>query len=272
MFSEKEVIKRWCNVRDYYAKSVKKIKAGKRSGSGRKKQKQYIYNDQLSFLKKIYTSRPTDESYSNDENCEDSEEEHDENSVTENNDVGSESPHVSESPPLETVSNSQPLERSEKKKSTSRKRRQPDEVELRMLKVLEGGKEQPNRHLSFFQGIIPALEGLDENQILEFQAGVIETLSKVRRQNQNTISSQHSAYYSRHPQYPMWPPTSVVEVGSNSPFSYQPPNQLQYANVSFHRPPPSPSSEHTPKRLQHPRTVTHSQPESESFHQKPPST
>ena len=63
LFSGKDVIKRWTNLRDAFAKSNKKIKESKTSGSGRKIPKKYVFNDQLQFLKKLYEERVTVDSF-----------------------------------------------------------------------------------------------------------------------------------------------------------------------------------------------------------------
>jgi hypothetical protein len=51
----------------------------------------------------------------------------------------------------------------------------------------------PNRHLSFFQGIIPSLQTLDEDEIVQFQIGVLQLISNVKWQKStSTIVSQPS--------------------------------------------------------------------------------
>lgn len=50
-FSGQGVLKKWTNLRDSFSKYFKKDKECKRSGSGAKKIKKYLYFDQLQFLK-----------------------------------------------------------------------------------------------------------------------------------------------------------------------------------------------------------------------------
>lgn len=52
-----------------------------------------------------------------------------------------------------------------------------DAVELEMIAAL---KEKPNRHLSFFKGILPSLEDFDELETLDFQMEVLKVIKKVR--------------------------------------------------------------------------------------------
>jgi hypothetical protein len=49
-----------------------------------------------------------------------------------------------------------------------KRKRNPDEFELRIMKALEEGN-QPNRHLSFFKGIIPSLQNFTKRRPLSFR-------------------------------------------------------------------------------------------------------
>jgi hypothetical protein len=49
-----------------------------------------------------------------------------------------------------------------------KRKRNPDEFELRIMKALEEGN-QPNRHLSFFKGIIPSLKIPTKRRPLSFR-------------------------------------------------------------------------------------------------------
>jgi hypothetical protein len=44
-----------------------------------------------------------------------------------------------------------------------KRKRNPDEFELSIMKAVEEGN-QPNRHLSFFKGIIPFLQNFNEEE------------------------------------------------------------------------------------------------------------
>jgi len=60
-----------------------------------------------------------------------------------------------------------------------KRKRNPDEFELRIMKTLEEGN-QPNRHLSFFKGIIPSLQNFNEEETLEFQMGVLQLIANIK--------------------------------------------------------------------------------------------
>lgn len=66
-FAGKEIMKRWKYLRDAFAKSEKKDKESKKSGSQASKKRKYIFNDELQFLRKIYQDRNTEESYNNED-------------------------------------------------------------------------------------------------------------------------------------------------------------------------------------------------------------
>ena len=56
-------MKRWKNLRDAFAKSVKKERESNTSGSNAIKKRKYVFNYELQFLKKIYEERETTESF-----------------------------------------------------------------------------------------------------------------------------------------------------------------------------------------------------------------
>jgi hypothetical protein len=171
-------------------KSCKKQKAVKHSGAEAIKIKKYVYNDQPQFLKKVVGDRSTRDSLSNTEAPRDgTDEAHPE--TTKTSTEGSKAGASTLKPPPQ-----QPR---------SRRRRNPDPVELKLLKVLEEGNT-PNRHLSFFQGITPSLQTLDEDEIVQFQIGVLQLISNVKRQKRtSTIVSQPSTC----PGHNFHPPTST---------------------------------------------------------------
>lgn len=70
---------------------------------------------------------------------------------------------------------------------TQRKRKADtiQELDFKMLKFIEHqintSKNEENRHLSFFKDLLPNLSSLNEDQTLEFQAGLISSLEKVKK-------------------------------------------------------------------------------------------
>ena len=47
--------------------------------------------------------------------------------------------------------------------------------------MLEALREKPNRHQSFFNGILPSLEDFDEFEVLEFQMDVLKSIKNIKQ-------------------------------------------------------------------------------------------
>lgn len=197
-FLGKEVVRRWTNLRDAFAKSLKKIKESKSSGSAAKKLKQYVYNDELQFLKKLYAERETSNSL-----CEDDGSVEVENNVllhTERNPITTEieatNPKIFKKPAAQT-----------------RKHKKVDEVELKILKALEPKEpEKTDPNVSFFQSLLPHLKKFNADDILQFQMGVLQVISNLNERKRGAIHppqySQHNYHSSHlsHPSFPQPPP------------------------------------------------------------------
>lgn len=198
IFSGKEVTKRWGNLRDAFSKSKKKLKECKKSGSGASTIKKYIYADQMQFLNKMFESREVAESL--------------EGRADNNEDEDADNPPEAPQPPKETIcENLKPRE--------YKRRRRPDEVELKMIKALEEPTASP--HISFIQGLLPHLNKFDDGEILEFQMGVLETISKINKKRKNTAQPQ------------LLPPQTPTCYPNNYPFpQYQsyPTSQMSFSN------------------------------------------
>jgi hypothetical protein len=92
-----------------------------------------------------------------------------------------------------------------------------------MLKPLQS--DMPNRHLSFFNGVIPTLEKFNEDEVLKFQMRVLQLISNITDEKR------------RGPQpfnYPQPPLHSSQPTISTHPHFYivtqrnQPPQQASY--------------------------------------------
>lgn len=189
-FTGKEVIKRWGNIRDAYKKSRKRVKDATKSGAGASNIKKYIYNDQLQFLNKVFEERTTFDSLTQE---------------TENSDsTGHQSANEMEKE--NSVTFKKPA-----KQLGSRKRKNVDEVELKMLKALEGSKEAEDRHLSFFKGIIPTLHNFTDDEVVQFQLEVMQVITKIKKEQK--LSRQHQQrMYQDQPVYQALHPQSLIET------------------------------------------------------------
>ncbi|KAK5647760.1 hypothetical protein RI129_002652 [Pyrocoelia pectoralis] len=63
--------------------------------------------------------------------------------------------------------------------------------------MIQALKETPDRHLSFFRGIIPSLNTFDDDEILEFQMSVLQTITCIKQRekmllyNQSLLQTRH---------------------------------------------------------------------------------
>lgn len=219
-----EVIRRWKNVRDAFAKSCKKLQESWRSGSGASTHKKYVFNDQLQFLKKLYDTRQTADSF----------EENDSQIVHEDGEI-TETPGGSmDNCASQATTAGRPASGQQR---GSKRRRTLDEVELRMLKALE--HEKPNRHLSFFQGVLPSLEKFNEHEVLQFQMGVLQVIANINQQKLRT--SQLPSFYSQPPSLSSQPPSFYSQPSS---FPSQP-------LVMHFQPPPVSQPNFLPQSVNH---------------------
>ena len=187
-------MKKWGNIRDAFIKSCKKIKECKKSGSGASSVKKYVYNDQLQFLSKVIQERHTEDSFSDNTQIETTNSTESSADFKVNKEVG------------------------------SRKRRKNDDVELKILRILESSNQpsQPNRHMSFFNGIIPSLETFDDDDIIQFQIGVLQLIENVKRKKR-----QQSFYQS--------PAPGIAHVRTSVPYhmAYLSEGEPRYSNTEM---------------------------------------
>lgn len=100
-----------------------------------------------------------------------------------------------------------------------KRRRQPDDVELKIIKALEEPPVSP--HISFFLGLLPHLNNFDDSEILEFQMGVLEVISKVKNKRKNTTQPQ------------LLPPQTPSYYPNNYPFSQHQPRALYAREIGY---------------------------------------
>lgn len=138
-------------------KKRKEQKQEKSSGSGAKRTRPYIFDQQLSFLSKVYTESP---------NVVDS--------IIIDEDVDS----------IEKDDISSGV----RKPATESKRKLPvrNEVDQKMIKFIDhqmgatSNANEENHYLDFFKSLVPSVRKFDDDQFLEFQGGVIALIQKIR--------------------------------------------------------------------------------------------
>ena len=148
-----------------------------------------MYSDQLRFLSKLINERQTADSLSVD-NMEGSEV----TTAEQNRDD------------MNSFSQGTP---SRKTQQCGKRKRNPDEFELRIMKALEEGN-QPNRHLSFFTDIIPSLQNMKEEESFEFQMGVLQLIANIKHRKPRYFCSKPLPMYNQ-------PFQTSSHVGRNNP-------------------------------------------------------
>ena len=126
-------------------------------------------SDQLRFLSKLISERQTDNSLSMD-NMEESQI----TTIEQNRDMNNFSQETSFRKP--------------RTQQCGKRKRNPDDFELRIMKALEEGN-QPNRHMSFFKGIIPSLQNFNVEETLDFQMGVLQLIANIKHRKPSDFSS-----------------------------------------------------------------------------------
>lgn len=170
----KEVMKKRGNIRDSFQKSEKQQKALKKSGSRKVTPRTYIYGPQLQFLKKTFQERMTDDSLS-----------YDSQQQIESTNISQQEDSLEDT--HSTLENDKRQGDNFNFKTPKYGKRKTDPIELELMSVI---KEKPDRHLSFFRGIIPSLNSFSEDEILEFQMNVLQTIKSIK-QRKTMLSTQN---------------------------------------------------------------------------------
>lgn len=199
MFLGKLVVKKWTQTRDSWMRSIKK--RGKSSDPSTKRSRLYIYRKEMSFLKKVIdravTRETTNELTIRIEG-------NDEETRTEENESGT----------ARNEENFKDTVRKECISDTQRKRKTSEEDEKKSFDNRQANlapkEDSENHHLLFFKSILPFSSLFDDDQTLEFQSSVLNSLQKIKRQRKTPLNNKshnqrnyyewlsgHSGYTSR---------------------------------------------------------------------------
>lgn len=154
-FPGRAILKRWTNIRDAYLKSLRKEQYSQTPI------KPYTYSENLKFLKNTFKLPSAEDSTSN-------------SSLTNEhfNFVEVPAKNLSESDESDRENNSANTE------ITSSPARKKVKTEVESPTILG---DIGDRHISFFKGILPSLQTLTEDEIVEFQMGVLELMINIKR-------------------------------------------------------------------------------------------
>lgn len=180
-----------------------------RSGAPASRLRKYVYHDQLLFLKKVAMQNETHDSLSH-------------------------SPSINEEEGEETVT----IETRKRKKNTVDEVGLPREskrsnkqkmsaFEERIIQTLEVPPKSSqhsfqDRHMAFFAGIVPSLNNLTEDQICDFQIGVLRLIQSIKRRG-NTIPANNMHLNNDYVDIGQAPPQIIP------PFYSVKPNYTQHA-------------------------------------------
>ncbi|XP_060800955.1 uncharacterized protein LOC132901888 [Amyelois transitella] len=187
----KMVVKKWNQIRDSWKRSLNAKKKINKSGSAAVNTKKYCYHDQLLFLKKNMDPAETQDSGGN--KAADIEEGDTENPIQNEE---SENEPIIGSPGQEN-----PAGGAKRLKRSVLPRLRLSVMDQKMASFIDHQmKSQPNtqnedRNLSFFKSLLPTLASLNDDQILQFQAGVISLLQNIKSRNFNQWPSQQPSTF-----------------------------------------------------------------------------
>lgn len=151
MFLGKTVQGKWKNVKDTYRKYKQSLNA--QSGSAVKRKKKYVYEEKLRFLDYVLNVVP---------------------SALKPDTVEEETSSID--PAI-----SKPLHFKRQKQAT---------IEEKFIQYLEKHSEQrtepsSDEHQSFFNSLLSTVRGFNEDEVLEFRAGVINLAQSIKRKRRS---------------------------------------------------------------------------------------
>ncbi|XP_055839962.1 uncharacterized protein LOC129907672 isoform X2 [Episyrphus balteatus] len=89
---------------------------------------------------------------------------------------------------VETQTNSK--EKNNEDQSLTSKLLSTDPNMIKLMEYFLSGTGPFNRHNSFFNGLVPTLNNFDDDQVIEFQQGVIEVMKKIKNGNTPTTTKK----------------------------------------------------------------------------------
>lgn len=164
------LLKKWRNIKDTYLKTLKKPK----SGSGYKKGRQYIYARQLSFLRQICLVTESKSSLCSEQPM-----------IDEDNDK------FREATELECSENN-----STPNGSFNNILKRKHDLESSLLAFMNVHKSSPttkkiqsNPNQSFFESLVPILNGFTEEEVIDFRMDVLSIIKRMQKARQKCRNS-----------------------------------------------------------------------------------
>lgn len=235
--------KKWGNIRDNFIKYRNKLKQATRSGAGAYNGKKYIYYEMLLFLLPTVDGDDTEDTFydTTDDNV---------NNVVDQENGGNgnivgrnEQEEEAEDWATAELRAADSAQQRKKKIEIGSRNRKLDPVQMKILEVLQEQPEKPNRHASFFSGIIPSLDSFSDDEVLDFQQGVLSVIQNIKKKRsnpgfivtestRNSFSPHHSRMRRREP-YPRARSLEAVYYDSPGPSSCNTSNFTSYSPGSY---------------------------------------
>ncbi|KAI5720622.1 hypothetical protein M8J77_009569 [Diaphorina citri] len=153
----KAVVQKWTNLRDCWFRAFRNDQFSLSGAGGKKISKPYVYKEQMGFLRKVATINGTNGT----------------------NESTSKRPYTEgEEREEETVEAPQSAVKSSKKKYNL----EESMVMFLLQSRMNSPPEPESPMLSFFKGVLPSVASFDNDQVLEFQSGVLALISKIKKQ------------------------------------------------------------------------------------------
>lgn len=198
-YTVQDLISKWRSVRDNYVRSLKKQAECSKSGSGRKKIQRYIFEEQLSFLKKGRELRPTTSSIQSDINYEDA----DATQLTDAVAIDDESltDHISNAE--KTVLTPPPT----KKKKIDLEEKLALFLDSRQQSNKEQNRDTDDEDLNFYKSTLPLVKTLNMDQKIQFRIQLMQLLQRIK------LTTNNAPPYFQ-PPGPIFNPNSGVPISN----------------------------------------------------------
>jgi len=175
-YTVQDLISKWRSVRDNYVRSLKKQKECNKSGSDRKKIQRYIFEEQLSFLKKNREHRPTASSIQSNLNEEDA----DATQLSDDMAIADESLTGDHSNTAEkTVLTPPPT----KKKKINLEEKLALFLDSRQQSSYEPNRDTDDEDLNFYKSTLPLVKTLNMEQKMQFRIQIMQLLQRIKLTN-----------------------------------------------------------------------------------------
>jgi hypothetical protein len=201
-YTVQDLISKWRSVRDNYIRSLKKQAECNKSGSGRKRVQRYIFEEQLSFLKKNRELRPTTSSIQ----LESNEEDLDATQLSDNINVVDESlidDNINNTNNAEkTISTPPPI----KKKKINLEEKLALFLDSRQKQSNEPNQDTDDEDLNFYKSTLPLVKTFNMDQKMQFRIQLMQLLQRIK------LTHNAPPYFQ--PPGPIFDPTSGVSISS----------------------------------------------------------